>query len=226
MWCIKAKTPESKIAGLLCQFVAMWRWAGCFTTLSLPVLVTLHPHHCEDCHWRVRHCTWHVEVPLKGSSYGQDFASFNPLISHPFYRWANWGPVRRSSPVQCHRVGKEWPLVPQPRALPSLNLRPESCRAWRPGTFRHIHIENGWTKGRSEGPRKTTLASSSQKKIIIISEWGQAVKVGKIEWGQSCWKIQRIRQLFSARVLAADGEAPTSVSYGKPPLKHQFEKIH
>lgn len=23
MWCIKAKTPESKIAGLLCQFVAM-----------------------------------------------------------------------------------------------------------------------------------------------------------------------------------------------------------
>lgn len=29
--------------------------------------------------------------------------------------------------VQCPRVSEEWPVEPQPRALPLLNLHPEPC---------------------------------------------------------------------------------------------------
>lgn len=54
----------------------------------------------------------------------------------------------------------------------------------------------------------------SGKLLLLLLYTEKKKKKKRIEWGQSCWKIQRIRQLFSAWILAAAGEAPTSVSYG------------
>lgn len=72
-------------------------------------------------------------------------------------------------------VGKEWPPVPQPRALPLLNLHPESCGGFETTNTQEgilpEWVKKGSIKGRSEGPQKATLASSYQNKES--PNWGR-----------------------------------------------------